>query len=394
LKESRGGASRSKRQAKSKKQQRRHRFSSKGGPRHLLAQQIKHDWQELKQERVLELQHHSSSAQEIMPSFMESLDDSSLMTPSSSTNSHYAYSLPRERCDVEGNIAPLCNKACCRPPIIIPGLQQLLLLDGMEQQQQLPALEQSPQPPSYQDIATTPPVQEQYVFEDLQIVPKGPTIYRREYDEYSEELSFDSQGIARYKTTSQTAFRRFSRGCCETCSYGNGSSYGFNANYQDYELMVLPSLEFAVSSRLFYKPFRMQLQHLITTVYDWKDEMYDLDGSDTQECEMLEDLYWKCKWTTQRIVRLLKAYVSNEEHAQSELSFLSLAVYKSHLQQVAIEHDWGKEHLDGFLAGTSDGLYEHADWKSLRASIPHNRLSSIGIIVQHVKPYLLDIREY
>lgn len=390
-KESRGGASRSKR-SKQQPKRRRRRFRPKGGQRHLSAQEIKHDWQEVKHERAVleELQHTSSSAQqEIMSSFLESSNESSWRTASastSSTSSHYyssCVSAPRERCDVEENIAPLCNKACCRP-LDIPGLQQLLLLDEPQQQ------------PSYKDIATIPPVQDQYVFEGLRIVRKG-TINRRfrEYDEYSEELSFDSQGIARYKPTSQTAFRRFYQGC-SSCGYGSESIYGFNDNYPDYELRVLPSLEFAVSSRLAYKPFRMQLQHMITAVYDWKDELYqsNFDCENPEEEDVVRELNDKCTWRTQRIVRLLKAYLSNEERAQSELSFLSLAVYKSHLQQLAIEEDWGKEHLDKFLAGTSGTLYEHVDWRSLRASIPHNRLSSIGIIVQHVKPFLLDARKY
>lgn len=86
--------------------------------------------------------------------------------------------------------------------------------------------------------------------------------------------------------------------------------------------------------------------------------------------------------------------MSSEQHAKTELSLLSLGVYKCHLQKLAIENVFGIKHLNKFLAGESGSLYEHySGWERLKASVPHKCLSSIGIIVEHVKPFLLDVIE-
>lgn len=156
------------------------------------------------------------------------------------------------------------------------------------------------------------------------------------------------------------------------------------------ELKVLPSPEYAVSSKLSYKPFQLQLQELITQVYDWKYELYNLDSNRAEERAIVEQLNGDCECTTKRIERLLKAYVSDEQRAHSELSLLSLAVYKCHLQQLAIERRYGQAEVDKFLAGRD--CDEDADWQSLKAAVPHKCLSSIGIIAEHVKPFLLDVR--
>lgn len=66
----------------------------------------------------------------------------------------------------------------------------------------------------------------------------------------------------------------------------------------DDDLLVLPQLEFAVSSQLSYQQFRSKLQKIITHVYDCKDEMCDLDGSNADDRNRLIEMIEECGRTT------------------------------------------------------------------------------------------------
>ena len=213
--------------------------------------------------------------------------------------------------------------------------------------------------------------------------------YHDEYSCFSYDDVFKGIPVLTYRWGINNAWRRHHRGSCDTCSYGAYSSVGYNYGCTDDQMMVLPQLESAVSLNLKYPPFVVHLQKKITHVYDQREELFQcvpfsfddetiLNDDQKHTIHMIED----CIDTVVAIKRLLKNYIDQERRANIELALLALGVYKCQLRQVL----WAQQQQDDdatFDNNNDDG------WNVLKAVVPHESCSAIGIIVKRVTPFLL-----
>lgn len=193
-------------------------------------------------------------------------------------------------------------------------------------------------------------------------------------DQYSSSLNFDSNEIPKYCPGEFIALKRNHHYTCAegTCDSWN-SSYGFNSNYKDEELNVLPHFEFIITSKLRYRPFITKLQKMITTVYDWKYEMRIDDLSYKENLMKQREMISKCESTTYEIHSLLREYIERERCVDTGMVILSLSLYKLTLQE---------------MTGCK-GDDTKSWWMYLKTTVPSKYISCVEVLVDLVKPFLL-----
>jgi hypothetical protein len=271
------------------------------------------------------------------------------------------------------------NCACCRP-ITIPGLVDLLHKD-----EQASSSNKISKPTYASVLAAGIKPYDPFLFTDVKI--SGMEIVKNDTNSkhQSELLSLPFgrvrkgiDGLPRYHGTQHNIGR------WNTGDYGCDLTYHFNDRMHDEELLFLDHVELVMKSSngLKYPPFREHLEELAWEIRSWKDELYTL--GETKDRERFVQLCNYVEGQASEISFLLRIFTDSENDAKYSMVPVALAVYKNHLNSLALETNRGGSHVD---CGAET-------WKQLKASTPSAHIPTIEIVMKGVIPFLLGDGEY
>jgi hypothetical protein len=155
---------------------------------------------------------------------------------------------------------------------------------------------------------------------------------------------------------------------CDTCSWGDRYSYGYNGYIEDRELKVLPALDAAVSRYHGLNQMKEKLQGMISEVYEMKDcireyghiQGWNWGDQDVGVCDM-GMLQHRATEQTAQIAKNFLFCLDEQRFA-----LLSCAVYKCYLQQAGLPVK---------------------QWHELKHKIPTRQVRSIHFVLTRVAPF-------